>query len=341
MYFCEDVKRWKTNVKLSYYPFHLVSEINGSILNLLFHVDDILASNTRGLPIFHHFFTAFSAAFPIKYLGTPAKYLSYDITRNRDTRVIILHQTEFTKSLILAAGMADDHPSKSKGDLFKTPLPTTSVLEDVDFNFPYRELVGGLQHLACHSRPDIQYEASTLARYSHDFGSIHVQACRQLLRYLLYTRHYGLHLSGDSDLITLTGWADAGTLLDPAGRGVGGFVFQLGTSTVSYKTKWFKTVHPSTTELEYVSLFHASSKAIRLRKILKGFGYSMSEATVIHEDNEGCIKYAHSNDLSGRMQHLNVKFHFIRQAIDDGLVRLAKIPTTSNLADVLTKSTRG
>lgn len=236
--------------------------------------------------------------------------------------------------------MADEFPSKSKGDLFHTPLPASSELNAEDAKFPYREIVGGLQHLACHSRPDIQYEASTLARYSHQFGTLHVRACKQLLRYLLYTHHYGLHLSGDANSMSLVGWADAGTLLDPSGRGVGGFVFQLGTSTVSYKTKWFKSVHPSTTELEYVALFHASSKAVWLRKLLSGFGYAMSTAAVIHEDNEGCLKYANSNDLSGRMQHLHVKFHFIREQLDVGQITLSKIPTALNLADTFTKSTR-
>lgn len=313
----------------------------GEVLHVLTHVDDFMVAATENSSIFNDFLTLFSLDLPLKYLGNPTKYLSYQMYRDRAHRTIVLHQQVHTLGLLEAANLSSDFPSKSKGDLFSRPLPLDSILLPEDTTFLYREIVGGLQHLASHARPDIAYESATLARFSHSFGSLHVQACKQLLKYLAYTSHYGLHLGGESDSLSLIGYADAGTILDPSGRGIVGYIFKLGTSTISFKSKWLKSVHPSTTELEYVALFYASSKAIWLRKLLTGFGFGLDDATLIHEDNDGCVKYAHSIDRSGRMQHINVKFHFIREKVDSNEINVQKISTVDNLADGFTKSIGG
>jgi hypothetical protein len=315
-------------------------EKNGGKTILLLHVDDfaIAASDSS---LIRAFIDGLDIKYGVKDLGPIDRYLSYQVLRDLDTQAIILHQQEFIASLLIAAGAEHCYASKSKGDLFRSDLHShagSGVLPEHS-SFPYREIVGGLQHLACHSRPDIAYEAATLARYNQSYASVHIRAALQLLQYLKYTSHYGLHCGGKE--LVLVGYADGGTVTDSSGRGVGGYVFKLGASTVSFKTKWFTSVHPSTTELEYATLFLASSKAIWLRKLLSGFGYHQSLATVIHEDNEGAIKYAHSLELGGRMGHINVKFHFTREKIASRELELSKIAGTSNVSDIMTKSLRG
>ena len=194
--------------------------------------------------------------------------------------------------------------------------------------------------MACHSRPDISFEVSTLSRFNNDPGFHHIAALKQLLQYLKFTYHYGLHLGG-RDSLSLTGFADAGTIMDPSGRGVGGFTFQLGTATVAHKSKWFASVYPSSTELELAALFLATSKAVWIRKLLASLGYNQTQATQIFEDNEGTIKYVHSQERAGRMQHVNVKFHFIREKIGEGVVDVQHIASASNTADIFTKTLRG
>ena len=289
---------------------------------LLLHVDDLRKD------------------YGVKDLGNITQYLSYQVIRDRPNRQIIFHQQDFTASLLAIAGMDKCYASKSKGDLVQSSLTVQDRHPEREHEqFTYRQITGGLQHLACHARPDIAYEAATLAKFNTNYSTLHVRAAKQLLQYLKYTAHYGLHCGGHD--LNLYGYADAGTVTDPSGRGVGGYAFKFGTATIAFKSKWFTKVHPSTTELEYVTLFMASSKAIWIRKLLTDLGYTQKSATPIFEDNEGAIKYAHSQERAGRMGHLNVKFHFVRERIMDHEIDVQQIPGNQNVGDIMTKSEKG
>jgi hypothetical protein len=56
------------------------------------------------------------------------------------------------------------------------------------------------------------------------------------------------------------------------------------------------------------------------------------------EDNQGCIHMAKAQGNHKRVKHLDLKTHFIRQAVDAGTVTLKHVPTNDQLADALTKA---
>ena len=59
--------------------------------------------------------------------------------------------------------------------------------------------------------------------------------------------------------------------------------------------------------------------------------------TVINEDNQPAINIAENRLTSQRTKHIDIKYHFIREAIVDGIIKLQYIPTAEQLADLLTK----
>ena len=71
------------------------------------------------------------------------------------------------------------------------------------------------------------------------------------------------------------------------------------------------------------------------------FLYSTQQPTPIYIDNEGALKYSHNLDNAGRMRHINIKFHFIREKIQSHEIEPILIPTTTNTADIMTKTLRG
>jgi hypothetical protein len=206
---------------------------------------------------------------------------------------------------------------------------------------PYREIMGKLQHLTIHTRPDIAYEVGTLGKYNQNPGRKHWLAVKQLLRYLKYSHNYGIQYKQSGNM-TLRGYADASFAQCPeTGRSVGGYIFQLGTNTVSWKSKWFQTVYPSSSESEMSALFEATSQTCWMRKVMRFLGHPQTKATIINEDNQGTIKYSYSQDRAGRMKHIDTRLFWVREKIQDGTIQLSYIPSEENKADIMTKSLKG
>ena len=57
------------------------------------------------------------------------------------------------------------------------------------------------------TRPDIAYTVSRLSRYTSNLSIDHCKAIVRVLRYLRYTRNYGLHYTRYS--VVLEGYSDA------------------------------------------------------------------------------------------------------------------------------------
>jgi hypothetical protein len=62
------------------------------------------------------------------------------------------------------------------------------------------------------------------------------------------------------------------------------------------------------------------------------------ETTPVYEDNQACIKIAKNDMVQVRTKYINIRYHFSRQAIKSGEVKLIYCPTDLMLADALTKA---
>jgi hypothetical protein len=82
----------------------------------------------------------------------------------------------------------------------------------------------------------------------------------------------------------------------------------------------------------------ASCEAIWLRKMLVGlFGQEMAP-TIIHCDNQSCIKLSENPVFHDRSKHIQIRYHFIRDWVQRGAVQLQYISTDEQVADILTKA---
>ena len=85
------------------------------------------------------------------------------------------------------------------------------------------------------TRPDIAYVVSKLSRYTSNPGSDHWKGITRVLRYLRYTRSYGLHYTRYPAV--LEGYSDANWISDMKDtKSTSGYVFTLGGATVSWKS---------------------------------------------------------------------------------------------------------
>ena len=54
-------------------------------------------------------------------------------------------------------------------------------------------------------------------------------------------------------------------------------------------------------------------------------------------DNQGAIKLASNAQFHNRTKHINIRYHFIRDAIKSSLISLEYLPTAAMVADIMTK----
>jgi hypothetical protein len=116
-----------------------------------------------------------------------------------------------------------------------------------------------------------------------------------------------------------------------------GYTFKLAGAAVSWSSKKQTSVALSSTEVEYISGAHAAKEAIWLRQLLSELGIDTSSPTVLHIDNQSAIAIAKNPEFHDCTKHIDVRYHFLRQVVEDGTVELCYTPTGDQVADALTK----
>ena len=126
--------------------------------------------------------------FDMKDMGLADVILGIKISRASNE--LILSQTHYVDK-ILGKFNKDDNTVP------KTPLDTSIYLSknkgEGIFQVKYARIIGSLMYLTSCTRPDLAYTVSKLSRYTNNLGTVHWKAIVRVLRYLRYTRNYGLH----------------------------------------------------------------------------------------------------------------------------------------------------
>ena len=112
--------------------------------------------------------------------------------------------------------------------------------------------------------------------------------------------------------------------------------YTLGGTTVSWVSKLQKIVALSTIKAEYVAMTKTSKDPMWLQPFLEELGHKYKRS-VLHCDNQSVIHLAKNPIYHARTKHIQVWHHFIKSALEDGLLTLEKIQGNRNPVDMLTK----
>ena len=93
----------------------------------------------------------------------------------------------------------------------------------------------------------------------------------------------------------------------------------------------------STAEAEYVVACSASCEAVWLRKLLFDLFDLQLNATCIYCDNQSCVKLSENLVFHDKLKHIEIKYHYIKDMVQIGAVKLQYVATNEQIADVLTK----
>jgi hypothetical protein len=93
----------------------------------------------------------------------------------------------------------------------------------------------------------------------------------------------------------------------------------------------------STTEAEYIALSMTVREAVWLHKLLADLFEHVLDSTIIHYGNQSCVKISDNPVFHDKLNHIEIKYHFIRDMVQRKEVLVQYLPTDEQVVDVLTK----
>ncbi|GJU46957.1 hypothetical protein Tco_1204223 [Tanacetum coccineum] len=138
--------------------------------------------------------------------------------------------------------------------------------------------------------------------------------------------------------IALTAFADA----DHAGcqdtrRSTSGSIQLLGDRLVSWSSKRQKSAAISSTEAEYIALSGCCAQVLWMRSQLTDYGFGFNKIPM-YCDNKSAIALCCNNVQHSRSKHIDIRFHFIKEHVENGVIELYFVNTEYQLADIFTKA---
>ena len=322
----------------------------GSEILLFLFVDDMqVAIDGRDLAEWDEDHEKLRQRFNITDLGESRFMLGMRITRDRAARTITLDQELYVTKALEKFGLAQCTPTRTPGASTHDDDRHTTMTKEMDQPTDlktFQEKVGTLLYAAISTRPDIAYAVNRLTQRMTAPRVYDTRACDRVFRYLAGTRTLGLLYGRQRDeaktrtkRVAIDAYADSDWASDKVDRkSVTGWIARLNGDPVSWASKKQKVVSQSTCEAELYAEAAAINETKWLGGLLSEIGMAPTEVPVIYGDNQSAQALSKNGIKSERTKHIAIKYAFIHDEVEQGRVKLQWIPTTEQLADVLTKA---
>nr|GFB27237.1 retrovirus-related Pol polyprotein from transposon TNT 1-94 [Tanacetum cinerariifolium] len=195
----------------------------------------------------------------------------------------------------------------------------------------YRSKVGALMYLTA-SRPDIMHATCYCARYQAQPTEKYLTAVKRIFRYLKDTIHMGLWYPKDTGFeLTAFSDSDHAGCLDSRKSTFGGIQFLGGDKLVNWSSKKQDCTSMSFAEAEYVSLSAYCAQVLWMRTQLTDYGFHFDKI-LMYCDSKATITISCNPVQHSRTKHLDVRYHFIKEKVEKGIVELFFVGTEYQLA---------
>nr|GEW52956.1 retrovirus-related Pol polyprotein from transposon TNT 1-94 [Tanacetum cinerariifolium] len=221
-----------------------------------------------------------------------------------------------------------------------TPMVEKSKLDEdkegkaVDLSH-YRGMIGTLFYPTA-SRPNLQFAICMCAWYQARPTKKHVHAVKRIFRYLRGTVHQGLWYQKDSS-IALTAFADVDHAdFQDTRRSTSGSVQFQGERLISWSSKRQKSAAISSTKSKYIALSGCCAQILWIRSQLLDYSLGFNNISM-YCDNKSATSLCCNNVQHSQSKHIDIRYHFIKEQVKNGVIELYFINTEYQLANLFTK----
>ena len=299
------------------------------------YVDDILIA-TKDPMAMKTIKKGIHDAFKCTEAGPVNRILGIQSHRDWKANTVILEQSQYAERILRDYDMDQAVPVSTPIDGY-TSLAPSQPEETRACQQDYQKRIGSLMYLMTCTRPDLAFAVSKLSQFCTDPTVRHMNALNRVLRYLRGTTHYGLRYQATGDPV---GYADSAYGDNKEDRkSTYGFSLLCGQAACIWYSHKQRDVTTSTTEAEYVSLTEAGKTVVWATKWMKGLRFmpANGDPITLFGDNKGSNALTANPEHHSRTKHIDIKYHYIRQLVDDKDVSIQYIPTAEMAADILTK----
>ena len=225
---------------------------------------------------------------------------------------------------------------------FKAPGKPGEILEKHDgepvMHSEYRSVLGKLMFYVTKVSPECSFSCGQLARQMHNPGPQHWKAMSRMMGYLKFKKKHELVIRRPKSLrIVSFGDASYSDCKDTR-RSSTGDIHTLGGSIVSWRAQKTKSICLLSTESEYIALTEMCKEQKFLTMLLEEVFNVKEIPSILYEDNEAAVYLAKNKHVTSRTKHIDIKQHYVREHIRDGLGKIMRIKSEEKFADLLTKN---
>ena len=281
----------------------------------------------------------------LKIEGTLKDYLSCEIRFNMERTKAWIGQPHLLKSLEAKFGekartMQTYKTPGTPGSGIQRPNNETMLLSDKEQK-EYRSGVGMLLYLVKHSRPDIGNVTRELSKVMDGATHAAMKELMRTIKFVLSTKEWGLKVAPTTltDKWELKVYSDSDFAGDKDTRiSVTGYILYLMGVPIAWRSKGQKGVTLSSSEAEYVALSEAVKEVKFAMHLIESMGLPIQYPIMVYVDNIGAMFMAENVTTSNRTKHVDTRYHFLREHVEDGIVKIQFVRSGDNDADVLTKN---
>ena len=211
---------------------------------------------------------------------------------------------------------------------------------EAKFHRQYRRRVGMLSHLAMCTGVDVAFAAVCAARRLNDPVPECMEYVNEALQFVFSTAEDKLIFHCEHELgSTLLMSSDSSLANAENGKSTGGWVSLCGGAAWAWMIETLRLVVLSSTEAELCVSASACKEVVYQERLFTAFGLKFPNQYPVLVDNMSAIAIACGPEVNfQRTKHIDMKYHYQRQLVLEGVVRIQHQATGQQFSDILTKN---